>query len=179
MLVNYETTWYSSNRAAYEIDGGGASFDFGCYGANLLTWFTDNQKQQSVIAVTQRLQPAFYPHSDDEATIIVSYPKAVAIITSVLELAVRAQRYGSLQPNEMRQHGGVGGPEVEVARRQLSGIQGRAHPRDRRRFTRSFLRRSAREDQTRRAFRAGKQSRRYANPARRKAVRSIGKNGHN
>ena len=119
VLVNYETTWYSSNRAAYEIaragkigevrkfvihdghqgpkainvqpeffgwltdpklGGGGASFDFGCYGANLMTWFMDNQRPQSVTAVMQRLQPEVYPHTDDEATIIVRYPKAVGII---------------------------------------------------------------------------------------------------
>jgi predicted dehydrogenase len=119
VLVNYETTWYSSNRAAYEIaragkiggvrkfvihdghqgpklinvppeffhwltdpklGGGGASFDFGCYGANLMTWFMDNQRPESVTAVTQRFQPEYYPRTDDEANIIVRYPKAVGIV---------------------------------------------------------------------------------------------------
>src|SRR5712692_8867338 len=77
VLVNYETTWYRSNQAAYDLvhenaigeirkvvvhdghngpkeigvgpeflawlidpklNGGGALFDFGCYGADLMTW---------------------------------------------------------------------------------------------------------------------------------------------
>ena len=119
VLVNYETTWYRSNLAAYQLmkegrigdvrkfvihdghqgpkeinvpdeffswltdpkkGGGGALFDFGCYGANLMTWFMDNQRPLSVSAITQTNKPEIYPHTDDEATVIVRYPKAQGII---------------------------------------------------------------------------------------------------
>ncbi len=119
VMVNYETTWYASNRAAYDLlhqhaigdmrkfvardghqgpkeinvgpeflswltdpklDGGGALFDFGCYGADVMTWLMDNQRPLTVTAVTQQIKPDLYPHVDDEATIVLTYPKAQAII---------------------------------------------------------------------------------------------------
>jgi predicted dehydrogenase len=61
-------------------NGGGALFDFGCYGANLMTWLMDNHRPLAVTAVTQQFQPAIYPRVDDEATILVEYPKAQGII---------------------------------------------------------------------------------------------------
>ena len=61
-------------------NGGGALYDFGCYGANLMTWLMDNQHPLAVTAITQHFQPAVYPHVDDEATILVEYPKAQGII---------------------------------------------------------------------------------------------------
>jgi predicted dehydrogenase len=61
-------------------NGGGALFDFGCYGANLMTWMMDNQRPLAVTAITQHFQPAVYPRVDDEATILVEYPKAQGII---------------------------------------------------------------------------------------------------
>jgi glucose-fructose oxidoreductase len=118
VLVNYETSWYRSNHAAYDLvhenaigevrkvvvhdghpgpkainvqpeffawlgdpklGGGGALFDFGCYGADLMTWLMDGRRPDSVTAVTQQFQPDVYPHVDDEATIVVTYPKALAI----------------------------------------------------------------------------------------------------
>jgi glucose-fructose oxidoreductase len=118
-LVNYETTWYRSNHAAYDLvhdgsmgevrrivvhdghsgpkeigvqpeffawltdpklDGAGAMFDFGCYGADLATWLMDGRRPDSVTAVAQQIKPEIYPHVDDEATIVLTYPKAVAII---------------------------------------------------------------------------------------------------
>ena len=119
VLVNYETTWYRSNRAAYDLlrqgplgdvrkivvhdghsgpkeigvspeffqwltdpklDGGGALFDFGCYGADLTTWLMGNQRPLTVTAVTQQIKPDIYPRVDDEATIVLTYPKAQAIL---------------------------------------------------------------------------------------------------
>jgi glucose-fructose oxidoreductase len=119
VLVNYETTWYRSNRAAYDLvhekalgdvrkvvvhdghsgpkeigvgpefltwltdpklNGGGALFDFGCYGADLMTWLMDGQRPETVTAVTQQIKPEIYAHVDDEATIILTYPKAQAIV---------------------------------------------------------------------------------------------------
>src|SRR5271165_3247802 len=119
VLVNYETSWYRSNHAAYDLvhegafgdvrkvvihdghngpkeigvqpeflgwltdpklNGGGALFDFGCYGADLMTWLMDGQRPQTVTAVTQQLKPEIYSRVDDEATIILTYPKAQAIV---------------------------------------------------------------------------------------------------
>jgi len=119
VLVNYETTWYRSNQAAYDLvhekaigeirkivvhdghsgpkeigvgpeflawltdpklNGGGALFDFGCYGADLATWLMDGRRPDSVTAVTQHIKPEVYPRVDDEATIILTYPNAQAIV---------------------------------------------------------------------------------------------------
>ncbi len=119
VLVNYETSWYRSNHAAFELlhsgaigdlrkvvvhdghegpkeinvspeflkwltdpklNGGGALFDFGCYGADLMTWLMDGQRPLSVTAVTQQIKPDIYAHVDDEATIVLTYRKAQAIL---------------------------------------------------------------------------------------------------
>jgi predicted dehydrogenase len=120
VLVNYETTWYPANHAAYAMakeeralgeirkvvvhaghrgpkeigvqpeflawltdpdkNGAGALFDFGCYGANLMTWLMNDARPVSVTAVIQRIKPEIYSKVDDEATIILEYPKAQAII---------------------------------------------------------------------------------------------------
>ncbi len=61
-------------------NGGGALIDFGCYGANLMTYLMQGQEPVSVTAVTRHFKPEIYPKVDDEATIIVSYPKAQCII---------------------------------------------------------------------------------------------------
>jgi predicted dehydrogenase len=61
-------------------NGGGALFDFGCYGANLMTWLMDGEAPLSVTAVTKQLQPDLYPNVDDEAEIILNYKNAVAIV---------------------------------------------------------------------------------------------------
>jgi predicted dehydrogenase len=119
VLVNYETSWYRSNHAAYDmvhenaigdirkvvvhdghqgpkeinvepeffawlndpkLNGAGALYDFGCYGADLMTWLMDGQRPTSVTAVTQHIKPEIYTRVDDEATIILTYPKAQAIL---------------------------------------------------------------------------------------------------
>jgi predicted dehydrogenase len=61
-------------------NGGGAVTDFGCYGANLITWLTKGQKPGSVLAITQQIKPNIYPKVDDEATILLQYPKMQGII---------------------------------------------------------------------------------------------------
>ncbi len=61
-------------------NGAGALFDFGCYGANLMTWMMDNQRPLAVTAMTQRFKPQIYRRVDDEATILVEYPAAQGII---------------------------------------------------------------------------------------------------
>jgi predicted dehydrogenase len=61
-------------------NGGGALTDFGCYGANLMTYLMNGQAPLSVTAVTQQFKPHIYPKVDDEATIVLTYPNAQAII---------------------------------------------------------------------------------------------------
>jgi len=61
-------------------NGAGALYDFGCYGANLMTWLMDNQRPLSVRAVTQQFKPQIYPKVDDEANVLVEYPNAIGII---------------------------------------------------------------------------------------------------
>lgn len=120
LLTNYETSWYGSNKKAYELihgdkkigdikkvvfhtghggpieigctpeflnwlldpvlNGGGALTDFGCYGANLSTWFMKGEHPESVTCITQQLKPENYPKVDDDATIILKYPSAEIII---------------------------------------------------------------------------------------------------
>lgn len=120
LLTNYETSWYGSNKAAWEIindkkeigdirkivfhtghqgpveigcnpeflewltdpvlNGGGALTDFGCYGANLSTWLMKGEHPLSVSAITQQIKPELYPKVEDEATILLTYPKAQVII---------------------------------------------------------------------------------------------------
>jgi predicted dehydrogenase len=119
VVVNYETTWYPSNKAVYDLvrsgalgdvhkvvihdghqgpkeigvqpeflawltdpekNGAGALFDFGCYGADLMTWLMKGEAPLTVTAVTQQIKPEIYPKVDDEATIILTYPKAQAIV---------------------------------------------------------------------------------------------------
>lgn len=63
-----------------KANGGGAIMDFGCYGANLMTWLTQGKRPNTVTAVTQQLQPENNPKVDDDATIILTYDDAQAII---------------------------------------------------------------------------------------------------
>ena len=55
-----------------DFNGAGALTDFGCYGADLMTWLMKGQRPLTVTAVTQHLQPDLYPKVDDEATIILT-----------------------------------------------------------------------------------------------------------
>lgn len=62
------------------LNGGGAVVDFGCYGANLMTWIMQNEEPETVTAVLQTIKPDVYPKVDDQATIILTYPHAQAVI---------------------------------------------------------------------------------------------------
>ena len=62
------------------LNGGGAVIDFGCYGANLMTWLMKNERPLTVTAVLQTIKPEVYPKVDDQATIILTYPNAQAIL---------------------------------------------------------------------------------------------------
>ncbi len=61
-------------------NGGGAITDFGCYGAAIMTWLLDGARPTRVHAVTQTLKPGLYPDVDDDATIVLTYPGATAVI---------------------------------------------------------------------------------------------------
>lgn len=61
-------------------NGAGALFDFGCYGANLMTWMMDNQRPLRVVASVKRNKPEIYARVDDEATVLVEYEGAQGII---------------------------------------------------------------------------------------------------
>ncbi|MDR2969988.1 MAG: Gfo/Idh/MocA family oxidoreductase [Tannerellaceae bacterium] len=61
-------------------NGGGAVIDFGCYGANLVTWLMKGERPVSVYAVLKQQKPNVYPKVDDDATIIVEYPNATVQI---------------------------------------------------------------------------------------------------
>jgi predicted dehydrogenase len=62
------------------LNGAGALTDFGCYGANLMTWLLKGERPLTVTAVTHQNKPEIYPKVEDEATIILQYPKAQCII---------------------------------------------------------------------------------------------------
>lgn len=61
-------------------NGAGALMDFGCYGANLMTWLMKGERPVSVTAVVHHNKPDIYQKVDDEASIILQYPKAQCII---------------------------------------------------------------------------------------------------
>ncbi len=61
-------------------NGGGALTDFGCYGINLATWLMKGEAPDYVFAVTQQMKPEAYPKVDDEATIVLTYPKTQVIV---------------------------------------------------------------------------------------------------
>jgi len=62
------------------LNGGGPLTDFGCYGADLATWFMNGEIPITVTAITQQIKPELYPKVEDEATIILTYKKAQVII---------------------------------------------------------------------------------------------------
>jgi len=63
-----------------EENGGGALVDFGCYGAVLSTWLMNGERPTRVVASATTLKPLVYPRVDDDATIVLTYPTATAVI---------------------------------------------------------------------------------------------------
>jgi predicted dehydrogenase len=62
------------------LNGGGSLTDFGCYGANIATLIMKGEPPVSVACVTQQTKPDLYPKVDDDATIILTYPKVQVLI---------------------------------------------------------------------------------------------------
>jgi predicted dehydrogenase len=63
-----------------KLNGGGALYDFGCYGADFMTWLMNGERPLTVTAVTMQIKPDVYPRVDDDATIVLTYPQAEAIL---------------------------------------------------------------------------------------------------
>jgi predicted dehydrogenase len=63
-----------------EKNGAGAMFDFGCYGADLMTLLMHGETPLSVTAIALTDKPETYPKVDDDATILIRYPKAQAVL---------------------------------------------------------------------------------------------------
>ena len=61
-------------------NGGGALMDFGCYGANLMTYLMKGAEPISVTAIAMHYKPDIYSKVEDDATIIVTYPETECII---------------------------------------------------------------------------------------------------
>lgn len=68
-------------------NGGGALMDFGCYGANLMTWLMKGKAPIAVTAVTRHIKPDIYPKVEDDATILLEYADAngAAEATGIIE----------------------------------------------------------------------------------------------
>ncbi len=156
IMVNYETSWYSSITTAYSIvhnqraigdprkiivvagdqgpkdagcsdaflawltdpalSGGGALTDFGCYGADLITWFMSDQRPITVLAQSVNLKPDIYSRVEDEATIILTYTNAEGVIQASWNLPFSErslQIYGNT--------GYVFAPETDLLRFRLAG----------------------------------------------------------
>ncbi|MFD2202458.1 Gfo/Idh/MocA family protein [Shivajiella indica] len=61
-------------------NGAGALIDFGCYGANIMTALIKGERPVSIMALAQTHKPDIYPLVDDEASILIEYKDAQAII---------------------------------------------------------------------------------------------------
>jgi predicted dehydrogenase len=83
-------------------NGAGALVDFGCYGANLMTLAHERRAAVSVTAVTHQNKPDIYKNVDDEASIILQYPKAQCIIPGVVELVFCQKGHGSIWQQRLR-----------------------------------------------------------------------------
>jgi predicted dehydrogenase len=62
------------------LNGGGAVIDFGCYGADLITWIRKGEKPTAVFAQLKQYKPNVYPKVDDDATIVLTYPDMEGVI---------------------------------------------------------------------------------------------------
>ncbi len=61
-------------------NGAGALYDFGCYGADLMVWLMHGETPLTVTAVLNHDKPDIYPKVDDDATVVLTYPHAQAVI---------------------------------------------------------------------------------------------------
>ena len=152
-------------------NGAGALFDFGCYGANLMTWLMDNQRPIAVTAVTQHFQPDVYPRVDDEATILVEYPKAQGIIQASWNWPFNRKDLEVYGDHGLRDRDRRHRPARRAA--EGAGARGHARPAARRRARLDLApdRGRARQAQAERAVVAREQPDRRPRSSRRRASR--------
>lgn len=87
-------------------NGGGALVDFGCYNALWALWYLG--RPESVYAQANRLRPETFPKVEDHSTIVLHYPKAVAVLEGSWDLPRSFQdlevfgREGSLYVTQRR-----------------------------------------------------------------------------
>ena len=62
------------------LNGAGALNDFGCYGADLMTWMMHGERPIAVTAIGRHYKPDVYPKVEDDATVIVEYKGATGEI---------------------------------------------------------------------------------------------------
>ncbi len=62
------------------FNGGGALSDFGCYGANLATFFADGRLPSSVTAITRAFKQELYGEVEDDASIVLTYDQFEVVI---------------------------------------------------------------------------------------------------
>ncbi len=62
------------------LNGAGALNDFGCYGADLMTWLMKGERPLAVTAVARHYKPDVYPKVEDDATVVVEYKTATGLI---------------------------------------------------------------------------------------------------
>ena len=63
-----------------EKNGGGAITDFGCYGANLITWLKQGELPTYVYATASTFKPETYSKVDDDATILLEYKDMTGVL---------------------------------------------------------------------------------------------------
>jgi predicted dehydrogenase len=61
-------------------NGGGAITDFGCYGANLITWLKEGEMPTYVYATASSFKPDIYSKVDDDATILLEYEGMTGVL---------------------------------------------------------------------------------------------------
>ena len=82
-------------------NGAGALFDFGCYGANLMTWLMDNQRPSKVTALAQTNKPQIYAQWTTKRP-FCWIPEGTGHHPGVVELAVQPQGFRSLRRASVR-----------------------------------------------------------------------------
>ncbi len=61
-------------------NGDGALTDFGCYGVAQAIWMMNGETPSSITANVNSLKPDVYPHVSDDATIVLGFDSATAVI---------------------------------------------------------------------------------------------------
>lgn len=86
---------YLSSLIASSVDGSSALNDFGCYGADIMTWFMRGLKPIAITVLTRNTKPGIVTEADGDANIILEYPGVTGLIkTSWNEPAHQLEVFG-------------------------------------------------------------------------------------